>query len=65
MDGLSLREKARLALRARMGVEIKQEMDKKDAELAKMRERLEKMEVFMASQMAAAEKPAPLKARSG
>ena len=65
MDGLSLREKARLALRARMGVEIKQEMDKKDAELAKMRERLEKMEAFMASQMAAAEKPAPLKARSG
>ena len=65
MDGLSLREKGRLALRARMGVEIKQEMDKKDAELATMRQRLEKMEAFMASQMAAAEKPAPLKARSG
>ncbi len=60
MDGMSLREKARLALRARMGVEIKQEMDRKDAEISEMKERLAKMEAFVAQQMSAAEKPAPL-----
>lgn len=68
MGGMSLREAARLALRSRMGVEIKQEMDKKDAEIATLKEanaslaeRFAKFEAFMA----ASEKPAPLKAKSG
>lgn len=68
MDGMSLREKARLALRARMGVEIKQEMEAKEAEISALKdannalaERMAKLEAFMA----ASEKPAPLKARSG
>ena len=63
MDGMSLREKARLALRARMGVEIKQEMEAKEAEISalkdantKLAERMAKFEAFMA----AADKPAPL-----
>ena len=56
MDGMSLREKARLALRARMGVEIKQEMEAKDAEIALLKEKMARFEAFMAS----AEKPAPL-----
>ena len=56
MDGMSLREKARLALRARMGVEIKQEMEKKEAEISalkdenqKLAERMAKFEAFMAA----------------
>ena len=72
MDGAGLRERAKLALRARMNVEMQQEMKKKDAELTALRaadadkdERLKKMEAFMAQMMAAGEKPAPLKARSG
>ena len=72
MDGAGLRERAKLALRARMNVEMQQEMEKKDAELTALRaadadkdERLKKMEAFMAQMMAAGEKPAPLKARSG
>lgn len=72
MDGMSLREQARLALRARMGVEIKQEMEAKEAEIAALKaadaekeERLKKMEAFMAQMMAAQEKAPPLKARSG
>ncbi len=72
MGGLGLREAARLALRARMGVEMKMEMDKKDAEISALKaadaekeERLKKMEAFMAQMQAAGEKAAPLKAKSG
>jgi hypothetical protein len=56
MDGMSLREKARLALRARLGVEIKQEMDAKSAEISSLREenkelkeKFAKFEAFMAA----------------
>ena len=66
MDGMSLREKARLALRARMGVEIKQEMEAKEAKISALEEQnrllAEKMAKFEAF-MAASDKP--LKARSG
>ena len=68
MGGMALREAARLALRSRLGVELKQEMDKKDAEISAlkdanvaMQEKFAKFEAFMA----ASEKPAPLKAKSG
>ena len=37
MGGLALREAARQALRARMGAEVKEEMQKKDAEIAALR----------------------------
>lgn len=54
MGGLALREAARLALRSRMGVEIKQEMDKKDAEIAQLKasdaakeERLARLEALL------------------
>lgn len=66
MDGFSLREKAKLALRSRMNVEMQQEMDKKDAKINALEEsnkalaeKFAKFEAFMA----ASEKP--LKARSG
>ena len=66
MGGMALREAARLALRSRLGVELKQEMDKKDAEISAlkdanvaMQEKFAKFEAFMA----ASEKP--LKAKSG
>jgi len=66
MGGYGLREQARLALRERMGAHIKEEMDKKDAELAKMRKNQERMQKQLEALLAAqAEKPAPLKARSG
>ena len=66
MDGMSLREKARLALRARMGVEIKQEMDRKDAELAAMREKQEKMEKQLEALLSASEaKPLGLPKKNG
>ena len=68
MGGMALREAARLALRSRLGVELKQEMDKKDAEISAlkdaniaMQEKFAKFEAFMA----ASEKPATLKAKSG
>ena len=63
MDGAGLREKAKLALRARMNVEMQQEMEKKEAEISalkesntKLAERMAKFEAFMA----ASDKPAPL-----
>lgn len=70
MNGLSLREAARQALRARMGAEVKEEMQKKDAEISAlkeanraMEEKFAKFEAFMAASSAAApaaDKPAPL-----
>ena len=72
MGGLALREAARQALRARMGAEVREEMQKKDAEISALKaadaekeERLKKMEAFVSQMQAASEKPAPLKARSG
>lgn len=63
MGGLALREAARQALRARMGAEVREEMNKKDAEISAlkeanvaMQEKFAKFEAFMA----ASEKPAPL-----
>ena len=56
MDGMSLREKARLALRSRLGIELKQEMDAKDAkisaleaQIASQNEKFAKFEAFMAA----------------
>ena len=57
MQGMSLREAARTALRARVGADIKREMDKKDAEIATMKEQLARMEAFMAKMQQAEEKP--------
>lgn len=63
MGGLGLREAARQALRARLGAEVKAEMQEKDAKISvleadaqAMREKFAKFEAFMA----ASEKPAPL-----
>lgn len=71
MGGLGLREAAKQALRARMGAEVKEEMQKKDAEILAlkesnriMEEKFAKFEAFMAAS-SPSEKPAPLKARSG
>ena len=56
MGGMALREAARLAIRSRLGVELKQEMDKKDAEISAlkdaniaMQEKFAKFEAFMAA----------------
>ncbi len=71
MQGMSLREAARLAVRQRAIGDVQKEMDRKDAEISALKaadaekeERLKKMEAFMAQMQAAAEK-SPLKARSG
>lgn len=71
MNGMSLREQARLALRQRLGAEMQSDMDKKDAEIASLKaadaekeERLKKMEAFMAKMEADRATPT-LKARSG
>ena len=61
MGGGGLREAARLALRSRLGVELKQEMEAKDAKISALEASVAKFEAFMAAN----EKPAPLKARSG
>ena len=65
MDGMSLREKARLALRARMGVEIKQEMEAKDAKIASQDAAIAALQKQMQELMESITKPAPLKAKSG
>ena len=66
MDGMSLREKARLALRARMGVEIKQEMEAKEAKISALEEKVARFEAFMAAQeKAAQEKPLGLPKKNG
>lgn len=56
MDGMPLREAARLALRSRLGVELKQEMDAKDAKISalendnkELKEKFAKFEAFMAA----------------
>ena len=56
MGGLAIREAARQALRARMGAEVREEMQKKDAaisalqqENADMKEKFAKFEAFMAA----------------
>ena len=50
MQGFGLREQARQALRARVGADVKKEMDKKDAEIAELKEKMARFEAFMASQ---------------
>lgn len=47
MGGLGLREKAKQALRNRMGAEVKEELERKDRELADMKARMEKMEAMI------------------
>lgn len=54
MGGLGLREQARQALRARMGAEVKEELQKKDAEIAQLKaadaakeERLKRLETAL------------------
>ena len=54
MQGYGLREKAREALRARVGADVKKEMDRKDAEIAELKEKMARFEAFMN------EKQAPL-----
>ena len=63
MGGLALRQNARQALHARMGAEVRDEMQKKDAEISALKqadaekeERLKKMEAFMAQMLASADK---------
>lgn len=69
MGGLGLREAARQALRARMGAETREAMEKKDAEISALKqanvEMLEKFAKFEAFMAASSDKPQPLKARSG
>lgn len=43
MGGLGLREKARQAMRNRMGAEVREELAKKDAELADMKRQMEEL----------------------
>lgn len=63
MGGNALREAARLALRSRLGVELKQEMDAKDAKISALEVSVAKFEAFMAAS-GQADKP-PLKADRG
>ena len=68
MGGLALREAARQALRARMGAEVREELNKKEAEISALREQNRLMEEKFAkfeAFMAASDKVPPLKARSG
>lgn len=62
MGGMSLRESARLALRSRMGVEIKQEMDKKDALIASQGDAIAALQKQMQELLDMATKP---KAKNG
>ena len=48
MGGVQLREKARVALRNKMGAETKAAMDARDAENAELRARLQRMEEMVA-----------------
>lgn len=61
MQGMSLREAARLAVRQRAIGDVQKEMDRKDAKIKELEDKMARFEEFMA----AAEKPAPLKAKSG
>lgn len=64
MDGMPLREAARLALRSRLGIELKQEMDAKDAKISalenankELAEKFSKFESFMKASETKVEKP--------
>ena len=65
MGGLAIREAARQALRARMGAEVREEMNKKDAEISAlkeanvaMQEKFAKFEAFMAASVPPAQEKA-------
>ena len=47
MGGLALREKARVAIRNKMGAETVRALEEKDAEMAELKERLVKMEAML------------------
>ena len=57
MQGMSLREAARLALRQRIGAEVKQEMDRKDAQIASQGEAIAALQKQMQELLEAATKP--------
>lgn len=70
MSGMSIREAARQALRARLGVELKQEMDAKDAKISaletankELSEKFAKFEAFMAASVPASSTEEPVKKR--
>lgn len=47
MGGLALREKAKIALRNRMGAEVREEIARKDAEIQEMKDRMARMEALL------------------
>ncbi len=53
IGGVALREKARIALRNKMGAETKAALDAKDAETKELKEQMAKMQEQMASLLAA------------
>lgn len=59
MGGLALREAARQALRSRMGAEVKEEMQKKDAEIAALKAKDAEKEERLARLEALLTKPQP------
>ena len=63
MQGYGLREAARQALRVRVGADVKAEMDRKDAKIKELEDKMARFEAFMAQQ--GEKKPEPLKAKSG
>lgn len=77
MGGLALREKARVALRNKMGSETREAMEARDSENAQLKERLARMEEAMAKLLGGAalpgapaldplpEAPAPVVAEAG
>lgn len=60
MGGAALREKAKVALRNRMGAETKAALDAKDAEMQTMRDEMAAMKEQMAALMAAGGKGKPV-----
>ena len=65
MGGLGLREVARQALRNRMGAEVKEELSKKDAELAEMRERMARLEAALLAKPEPVAEPAEAPKKRG
>ena len=59
MQGYGLREAARAALRARVGADVKAEMDKKDAEIKTLKEQAARFEAFMTQMQNQAPVPPP------
>ena len=57
MGGASLREKAKIALRAKMGVETKSAIDQKDKEIAELKAKMDKLEAMI---MAPRERASPV-----